>query len=250
MISPPNTEAELLDRAAAWAGQTIGHLKNTADPKESSHKGSVGQWFEKVLGADANNTSRPDFTTLNIELKTLPIGHNGTPRESTFVTAISLTQINQETWEKSSVYRKLKRVLWIPIEGDPNTPLLQRRIGQAFLWSPNPEQMTALQSDWQYLANRIVLGQLETISAKEGNYLQIRPKAANGKSLTWGINEQGEKVQTLPRGFYLRAGFTAQLLNCAPSHFEVFQKRASESGRSAKPQDIMASSITYLNQSY
>lgn len=211
LISPPKTEAELLARAQSWMGQTMGHLKSTASPKELPHKGSVGQWFEKVLGADASNTSQPDFTALNIELKTLPIGLNGTPRESTFVTAISLTQINQETWETSYVYRKLQRVLWIPIEGDPNVPLLQRRIGQAFLWSPNTEQMNALQTDWQDLSNRIVLGQLETISAKEGHYLQIRPKAANGKSLTWGINEQGKKAKTLPRGFYLRAGFTAQL---------------------------------------
>lgn len=215
LISPPKTEAELLTRATSWAGQTIGNLKNAVDAMVGNgilHKGSVGQWFEKVLGADANNTSQPDFTALNIELKTLPIGLNGTPRESTFVSAISLTQIGNETWETSGVYRKLKRVLWIPIEGDPHIPLLQRRIGQAFLWTPNIEQMTILQSDWQDFSNRIVLGQLETISAKEGMYLQIRPKAANGKSLAWGINEYGEKAKTLPRGFYLRAGFTAQLL--------------------------------------
>lgn len=214
MIYPPKTEDALLSRAQIWMGQTIGHLKQAILPahtNELSHKGSVGQWFEKALGADASNTAQPDFTALNIELKTLPIGGNGTPRESTFITTISLTHINDETWETSNVYRKLQRVLWIPIEGDPAIPLLQRRIGQAFLWSPNATEYNFLKNDWEQLANRITLGQLEMLSAKEGTYLQVRPKAANGQSLTWGFNAEGDKIKTLPRGFYLRADFTAQL---------------------------------------
>lgn len=222
-INPPKNESELLNRAENLMGLTLGQMihqcrlfeKNSNDYSQeapSFHKGAVGQWLEKSLGADAGNAAKPDFTQLNIELKTLPIGSNGKSRESTFVTAISLTQIAQETWETSRVYNKLKRVLWVPIEADASIPLLERRIGQAFLWSPDAEQMAILASDWQELSNRIVLGQLETISAKEGTYLQVRPKAADGKSLSWGINEEGYKVKTLPRGFYLRAFFTAQLL--------------------------------------
>lgn len=210
---PPKTEAELLGRTENLVGKTLGHLVSSLNSQNLSlHKGAVGQWLEKSLGADAGNAALPDFTKLGIELKTLPMGKNGCPRESTFVTAISLTQISQETWETSRVYSKLKRVLWIPIEGEPSIPLLERRIGEAFLWSPNPQQMDILKADWLDFSNRITLGQLETISAKEGTYLQIRPKGADGHSLAWGIDENGCKVKTLPRGFYLRARFTALLL--------------------------------------
>lgn len=209
LIHSPQTEQELLARTEALIGQTLGMVLE--EIPSQYHKGAIGQAFEKILGADAGNASMPDFKQLGIELKTLPVGKNGYPRESTFVSVISLTQIGQETWTTSSVYRKLKRVLWIPVEGDPEISLLERRIGQAFLWSPDALQMQVLENDWQEFSNRIVLGQLETISAKDGLYLQIRPKAADGQSLSWGIDEQGRKIKTLPRGFYLRASFTNEL---------------------------------------
>lgn len=212
-----NTESDLLAQAVQWTGQTLGCLKNYVDKihcqsSYTMHKGITGQWFERALGADAGNLSAPDFTQLGIELKTLPIGKHGIPRESTFVTAISLTHIAQESWDTSKVYAKLRRVLWIPVEGDPEIPLLERRIGTAFLWSADVAQLSILQADWQALSNRIVLGELDSISAKDGTYLQIRPKAANGQSLSYGIDDMGNAIKTLPRGFYLRACFTTELL--------------------------------------
>jgi DNA mismatch repair protein MutH len=58
----------------------------------------------------------------------------------------------------------------------------------------------------------IATGELEQITAHQGQYLQIRPKAANTKTLRNGINDEGEEILTLPRGFYLRTSFTKQLL--------------------------------------
>ncbi len=208
LISPPQTEQELLHRTNQLVGQPLGSIMVEG---KSFHKGAVGQWLEYALGADAGNASSPDFVALQIELKTLPIGKNGRPRESTFVTAISLAQITSETWATSRVYNKLQRVLWIPVEADDEIPLAERRIGQAFLWSPNSSQMTILQKDWEEFSNRIALGQLETISAKDGVFLQIRPKGADGRSLSVGWDEEGNKIKTLPRGFYLRANFTTEL---------------------------------------
>ncbi len=208
MNFPPQTEEELLNRAHQLAGQPLGNIMAS---DKRFHKGAVGQWLEYALGADAGNSASPDFKALQIELKTLPIGKNGHPRESTFVTTIPLTQITFETWETSRVYHKLKRVLWVPIEADSQIPITERRIGQAFLWSPNATQMSILKNDWKEFSNRITLGQLETISAKEGVFLQIRPKGADGQSLSIGWGEEGNKIKTLPRGFYLRANFTTEL---------------------------------------
>ena len=47
----------------------------------------------------------------------------------------------------------------------------------------------------------IVLGQVERITARHGEVLQLRPKAANSKALTEAIGAQGEPILTLPRGF-------------------------------------------------
>ena len=215
MIHSPQTEQELLERAHYLMGKPLGYF---IEQKNTAHKGIIGQSLEKALGADAGNAAEPDFKKLQIELKTLPVGKNGRPRESTFVTTVSLTQMVLETWETSRVYHKLKHVLWVPIEADSDIPFSERRIGQAFLWRPDNQQISILKSDWEEFSNRIALGQLETITAKEGVFLQIRPKAADGQSLSFGWDAQGCKIKTLPRGFYLRANFTAELYKQSLGH--------------------------------
>jgi DNA mismatch repair protein MutH len=90
--SPPQTEAELWQRAAAIADQTLGDLANavamTVPNDFRREKGFIGQLLERILGASAGNLSKPDFTHLGIELKTLPLNANGQPKESTYVSII------------------------------------------------------------------------------------------------------------------------------------------------------------------
>ena len=55
-------------------------------------------------------------------------------------------------------------------------------------------------------------GDVEAITGHLGQALQVRPKAANAKARGWGLDEDGVRVQRLPRGFYLRANFTHEIL--------------------------------------
>ena len=98
------------------------------------------------------------------------------------------------------------------IEGDKNIPFLDRRIGRGILWSPSVDEEAILAKDWSEFALMISTGRLSEINASMGDYLQIRPKAATAKSLCYGFDEVGNKIQTLPRGFYLRCGFTKNIL--------------------------------------
>lgn len=69
-----------------------------------------------------------------------------------------------------------------------------------------------MQQDWEELMELIVLGGIDRIKGAHGKVLQLRPKAANSKALTAAIGADGQPIQTLPRGFYLKASFTASLL--------------------------------------
>lgn len=214
---PPKTETELLERCSRIAGLSFAQLGLSlgllipAQPNQ--RKGWVGQAIELALGADAQNKSLPDFQDLGVELKTLPLNKSGKPTESTFITSIPLLTIHQQQWESSQCYAKLKRILWVPVEGDRDIPYPQRRIGQGFLWSPDEKQESILAADWNYLSFQISTGHLETLDATSGECLQVRPKAANGKSLCYGYDIHGNKIKTLPRGFYLRSNFTAKILS-------------------------------------
>lgn len=216
-VHPPVSEAELLERASAMAGKTLqqiaGELHYATPEKLTDNKGWTGEIIEQYLGANAGSSPEPDFTHIGVELKTLPIGKNGKPTESTFVCIVSLLPEENSCWKNSLVKRKLSRVLWVPVEGDTTIPLSQRRIGNPLLWSPTLSQEKILRQDWEELMNMVLTGQLEQITARYGKYLQIRPKAQNARSLRKGINAEGDIVQTLPRGFYLRTVFTATIIN-------------------------------------
>ena len=215
-VAPPADRQQLLKNARRLAGLTLQQLAQelrSVAPDVMTHaKGWTGRLLEAALGADAGNLAGPDFTRLGIELKTIPLGGNGKPRESTYVCVAQLEPRALQDWHGSLVRRKLTEVLWIPVEADKTIPIGLRRIGNPILWRPNAAEEAQLRQDWQELCDRIALGELDKISATQGKYLQIRPKAANAQALTRDKNQTGAAGVTLPRGFYLRASFTRVIL--------------------------------------
>jgi DNA mismatch repair protein MutH len=213
---PPRSEQELLERARRLAGMTLKRAAAetglTLPSGQRRAKGRVGEIAEAFLGASAGTLSEPDFQAIGVELKTLPLGTNGLPRESTYVCTVPLVNNAGATWEESSVRRKLARVLWLPVEAAPDLPLGQRRFGSAVLWSPNADQEEVLYRDWRELMDMVITGELDRISSHYGRCLQIRPKAANARALGQAYDEEGNPSLSLPRGFYLRTSFTCQIL--------------------------------------
>jgi DNA mismatch repair protein MutH len=219
LADPPATEAELFARAERLAGETLGAIARAlgvfAPDSLTRHKGWVGNLLERALGASAGSRAQPDFEALGVELKTLPIDAQGRPLESTFVCTIPLTQIGEVEWDASRVRRKLARVLWMPVEGTRAVRLSDRRVGAPLLWSPNAEELALLRFDWEELAGLIGRGGVDTITGHLGRCLQIRPKARDSRARRGGVDADGGRIATLPRGFYLRATFTQAILRRA-----------------------------------
>ncbi|EOS8501786.1 DNA mismatch repair endonuclease MutH [Klebsiella aerogenes] len=216
LTAPPQSQEQLLAQAQRLAGYSLGELAALAGvpiPRDLKRdKGWIGILLEIWLGASAGSKPEQDFAALGVELKTIPIDRQGRPLETTFVCVAPLTGNSGVTWESSHVRHKLQRVLWIPVEGEREIPLAQRRVGAPLLWTPDEEEDRQLRMDWEELMDLIVLGQVERITARHGEVLQLRPKAANSKALTEAIGAHGEPILTLPRGFYLKKNFTTALL--------------------------------------
>lgn len=214
-VLPPNSLTELTARAAELGGTTLAQLATRLavpiPPNQLRHKGWVGGLLELALGAQSGSRPEPDFANLGVELKSLPINAHGRPRESTYICVAALDGRSQ-SWDTSLVRQKLACVLWVPIEAAPTIPLAERRIGTPFLWRPTPAQELQLRNDWEEIMESVAIGHLDRISARQGRWLQLRPKAANARARTPGYAEDGSPGPTLPRGFYLRSLFTAQIL--------------------------------------
>ena len=221
MISPhPNTEQELLVKANALYGKTLGEIANVVNlsvpPDLLKNKGFVGELIELCLGGYKKNKNLPlpDFENLGIELKTIPV-FDGRPTESTHVCSAALKRNTGEQWKNSRVFRKLEKVLWVPIQADNKIQLSQRIVGRAFLWSPSAEDERILRSDWEEHMDLITLGRFEELHGERGEYLQIRPKGRNSNSKGLSTSELGEPAITQPRGFYLRQSFTEKIIKCS-----------------------------------
>lgn len=214
-ILPPTTEPELKDRAYALAGMTLAELAqrcNVSIPLTLLHaKGWTGQLLEKALGANAANLDQPDFINLGIELKTLPISRLGKTSESTYICTAPIPETASH-WRGSRVWRKMAKVLWVPIEDRHAQHFSQRQIGTPILWQPCAKIEAQLQQDWEELTELITLGHFEELSAHKGQFLQIRPKAANSKTFIRVMNQNGQMISTVPKGFYLRSAFTQQII--------------------------------------
>ena len=215
--TPPESIPELITRAEAIAGRPLrwvsNRLKQTVPPDLRRNKGWIGQLIEAELGATGGSKAQHDFPHLRVELKTLPMTREGRVQESTYVCTAPLDGSMSSTWAESWVREKLSLVLWIPIVGGSAIPPGDRLIGSPLLWQPNKEEESLLKQDWEALSEMIAMGELWQLDAKKGAVLQIRPKAASSKELTWMLDDQAEWVQANPRGFYLRSKFTQSLVD-------------------------------------
>jgi len=217
MQATPQTEAQLLQYCQDIAGHSLAELAELASiivPKDlRKNKGWVGQLIEWHLGATAGSKPEQDFKHLGIELKTIPIDRQGKVLETTFVCSTPILQTAHLTWENSNIRNKLSKVLWLPVQGERNVPLNDRIVGNGFLWTASTKQEQLMMQDWNELMEKIALGKIEQISARDGQVLQLRPKAANGSVVTDAYGEEGQLIKVRPRGFYLKKEFTQDIIN-------------------------------------
>jgi DNA mismatch repair protein MutH len=216
MTRAPACAAELLERAHRLAGRAIGAIAADLDRPvpaiPARAKGWIGELIEDALGASAGSSPEPDFPSLGIELKTVPVSSRGRVLESTYLCTVALRNNQLETWDTSLAQRKLARVLWVPVIADRHLPLAARIVGDPFYWSPSPAEREILRADWQEIMDAVCLGDLDLLSSELGSYLQIRPKAMHGRAKTRTYDSDGTPGWSLPRGFYLRPEFTGRVL--------------------------------------
>lgn len=215
LINAPQNLQELQQRCQQITGKTIGCIAGELNQPVPSDllraKGWIGQLIEAYLGASSRSLAQPDFPHLGIELKTVPVDKNFKPLETTYVCTV---QTNEKTlnWRDSWVYRKLQRVLWIPLLATPDLAIAKRQIMQPILWQMDQESEQVLHTDWEEIMEMLQIGHGKNLSAKYGTFLHIRPKAANSKVLIDYIANDGNTTKIVPKGFYLRTGFTHKIL--------------------------------------
>lgn len=216
--SPPPSIEALRARADGLRGHSFGEIAMalgvTVGENQLRTKGKFGDLFERALGATGGSAADHDFPALGVELKTLPLDPRGKPKESTYVCTLHLHTAEQLQWETSWVKRKLTRVLFIATDGS-TIAWPERVVRASFLWEPTPDVQAQLQADFEEAVGLVTAGRIEDLTAHLGTYMQVRPKAANASVKTAVFDAENGLVNTVPKGFYLRARFTDSLMRAA-----------------------------------
>ena len=216
LVSPPQNFEELISYLNAINGKSLDELSKKVGlklPSSTLHgKGFAGELIELCIGASAGNAAIPDFPNLWLELKTIPVGEDLKPLESTFISYAPLTNIRNLTFEESSLFAKISRVLFVIVLAPRNLEISKRKVLGYFFWQPSSTELALIKEDFNELMEMVKIGNVEKISAKIGTVIQMRPKCANGKQTTDCIGPDGNFIKTRPRGFYMRRCFTQKLL--------------------------------------
>jgi DNA mismatch repair protein MutH len=177
-------------------------------------KGWSGQIIERELGVEGGGVPGPDFATLALELKTVPVDAAMRPRESTAVCQIDPVAIAGESWETSYVRRKLGRVLFVALQVPAaGRGVGERRVAAVRLWSPSPTEEALLRADFElFVRGYFRRGLASAITGHLGRVLQVRPKGRDATDLRDAYDGEGRPTRVGKHGFYLRPAFVEGLL--------------------------------------
>lgn len=216
--SAPAALEALLAHARALVGASLADLADglglPVPVGRVRTKGWAGQIIERELGAADGGVRGPDFAALGIELKTVPVGGEGLPLESTAVCQIDPIAIAGESWESSYVRAKLARVLFVSLEVPPGAPSVgDRRVQAARLWTPSASEEELLRADFElFVREYFRVGRAAEISGAQGVALQVRPKGRNSADLRRAFGPDGAPTAIGKCGFYLRPWFVGRIL--------------------------------------
>ncbi len=217
----PESLAALLAHARALVGVDLGEIADglglPVPAGQVRTKGWSGQILERELGVEAGGVRGPDFAALGIELKTVPVDPDLTPRESTAVCQIDPIAIAAESWETSYVREKLRRVLFVALEIPPDDESVgARRVAAVRLWSPDAGEERALRADFElFVRGYFRRGRTSEITGHLGEVMQVRPKGKNARDLRDGYDAAGNPTRVGKCGFYLRPSFVSAILRRA-----------------------------------
>ncbi len=220
-VSRERTLETLLAHARALVGVELGELADGLGLPVPSGlvrtKGWSGQIIEHELGVAPGGTRGPDFASLGVELKTVPVTAALLPLESTAVCQIDPIAMAAESWEGSYVRAKLARVLFVALEVPAGARSVgERRVAAVRLWSPDAEQERLLRADFElFVRGFFRRGRTGDITGHLGAVLQVRPKGRNAADTRDGYDAEGRATRVGKSGFYLRPSFIASILKAA-----------------------------------
>lgn len=188
----------------------------------SSSKGKLGNLIEEYyFEYKPNSDSRPDFEHVGLELKLTP--YEETKKlfkagERLVITMIPNTELDEKEFEfeGSHLETKLKLILMIWYNRSKNQEKINHRIDYVVLYDLYSKvlkkDLEIIKEDYEYIINKIRLGEAHTLSEGDTKYLGACTKGATAKR---SLQPQyyNKEIPAKRRAFSLKQSYMTYILN-------------------------------------
>jgi DNA mismatch repair protein MutH len=182
------------------------------------NKGKTGQLLELTIGLNLSNTTL-DFE--DGELKTNKCDRTGKPLETMFITqtaSIIDELLVKRTFEDTKLYKKIQRLLYVPIskDGSPAEWMYLQPI-QVDLSLPKYADLTSqLEADYYSICDQFNAQLSEsdraTLHTASGNFIQIRTKDSKPYHPIFS-SIYGREISDKNRAFYFKKEFMKYIVS-------------------------------------
>lgn len=213
-------DASSLASIAAYAKQLEGttlrnacHIDALTDPHV--RRGAFGNAVEQYFFHYApNSKSAPDFEEVGTELKTTPLKRrkNGgySAKERLVISMINYMKVVDETWESSSLLKKLHKILLIAYQYDKDLNPVDYLVKLVELWHIPPEDVPTFKKDWDTVVGKIRTGHAHELSGSDTLYLEAATKASSSKART---PQPYSAIPAKPRAWALKSSYMTATFN-------------------------------------
>ena len=190
----------------AYIGKSVDELAIEFNyfKKSKNQKGYFRSLTIKILAKSGTVTSQ--LNDADIEMKTIRLKTNGTPRESMSFPTFDYMKIGAEDWEASSFFEKIERKFLFVVfqEGDDHV----ERLVAAEYWNMPYEDRLEAKRVWEDTKRRVGVDASDLPTSKESRIVHVRPKAADGKDKA--ISPQGQML--IKKCFWLNKEYIASIM--------------------------------------
>lgn len=205
-----------VDELLATIKSAIGHPFRDFDVNHRldnpRNKGALGQIVEEgILKYPVNSRAEADLAELGIEIKTTGLikDRNGNykTKERLTLETLNYSKVSQsDDFQSSQLWEKIRSMLFVFYEYDPNVPYGDMKIVDAALNKFSEVDLKIMEEDYDKIVSKIREGRAEDIS--EGDTMYLGACTAGTGAL---ISQPYSDVKAKQRKFCLKTSYFAEL---------------------------------------
>ena len=210
----PYSISSIFDYAKDLKGHTLAD-KCHSDILEKSYagKGNFGHYLEKFyFGFDPNNNPEPDFSYVDVELKSGAIVETSKgfrAKERLAIGIINFSNIINESFESSHVWEKLKMPLLVFHVYKKDEDPRNYKVSNVNIVQYTNAEIAQIRDDWNLVKNKVADGKAHEISG--GDTLFLEAATTGGKNQKYVAQPFSDELAH-PRRFALKPAFVTTLL--------------------------------------